>query len=256
MIIKKLLLADDEIRIREGLYQMVQSFNLPLTIVGTAKNGEEALSLAEVLEPDILLVDINMPKMSGLEFIKRLNESSPKEKTIIIISGFDEFEYARQAISLGVAEYLLKPIKEAELKEILKRYTYPQAEIDATEADGKISVKDPLIADCLEILKDRYADPELDLTTVADKLAVNPDHLSRKLKQQTSLSFKEWLIKLRMQKSMELLQDGRYAIYEIAEMTGFSNQNYFSTAFKNYTGTSPTSYLENLTHQTTEEDES
>ena len=126
---RKVLIADDEPMIRDGLAEMLTGFESGLSIVGKAKNGVEALNMAEIFGPDIILADICMPKLSGLDFVRQLRETEKSKSDIIIISGYHEFEYARQAISLGVREYLLKPIKEEELKSILERLKVPFQEI-------------------------------------------------------------------------------------------------------------------------------
>lgn len=237
MELYKILIADDEPMIREGLAEIIKDFNLPITIVGEAKNGLEALKLSKMLEPDIILTDICMPKLSGLEFVRQLKDSL-QDIQIIIISGFNEFEYAREAIQLGVCAYLLKPINEGELIDTLKKCI--GLEMESKEERDYLS----LVDHCLVILKESYSDGNFDLGAMAKKMAVSPDYLSRKLKSETGLSFKEWITKLRIQKSLELLRQKKYTIYEIAEMVGYSNQHYFSTAFKNHTGHSPKQYQE------------
>lgn len=239
MGIVKVLIADDEPMIREGLSEVIMGFNLPLTIVGEAKNGLEALKLAKTLVPDIIITDICMPKLSGLDFIKELKESVQNIK-VIIISGFNEFEYAREAIRLGVSAYLLKPIQEGELKQtLLKCMNMKEGYHGEKESYG-----DSLVDQCLKTLKEEFTDRNLDLTLMSQKIAVNADYLSRKLKNETGLSFKEWITKLRIQKSLDLLKSKQYTICEVAEMVGYSNQHYFSTAFKNYMGYSPKHYQE------------
>lgn len=237
----KILIADDEPMIRDGLSEMIKEFNFPISIVGEACNGMEALKLAKMFEPDIILTDICMPKLSGLEFLKQLNECGNKEAKIIIISGFNEFEYARTAISLGVSAYLLKPINEEDLRKTITECMDIRDDIDE---DKKDVFNDSLVDGCLKLLKHEFKDSRLDLATVSRKLSVNADYISRKLKTETGLSFKEWLTKLRIQKSMELLVTRKYTIYEVAELVGYSSQHYFSTAFKNYTGHSPKQYQE------------
>ena len=197
---KKVLIADDEPMIREGLAEMLMSFDLGLNIVGKAKNGVEALSMAKTLGPDIILADICMPRLSGLDFVSKLREAEETKTDIIIISGFHEFEYARQAISLGVREYLLKPIKEEELKSVLERLQVPFKEIKKQ--------KKGFVADCLELLKEQYTNRDMDLKYAAEKLFVSPDYLSHKLKEETGLPFTQWLVKLRIQRAAELLETG------------------------------------------------
>lgn len=115
----KVLIADDEPKIRQGLRETLEQFELPLAVCAEARNGMEALEKAKEFEPDILLVDICMPKLSGIRFLEEIRKLG-LECRMIVISGFNEFTYAKQAIRLGVSSYLLKPIAEAELKDTLE----------------------------------------------------------------------------------------------------------------------------------------
>ena len=111
----KVLIADDEPKILRGLSGMLKRMPLELEIVGLADNGLKALELAEQLQPDVMLVDINMPFLNGLELIDRLR-GMRQEMKIIVITGYEEFEYARQALEMSVFAYLLKPVGEEELQ--------------------------------------------------------------------------------------------------------------------------------------------
>ncbi len=115
----KIIIVDDEYLFREALKVSIDFEGLGLEIVGEAKNGKEAIGLVESQKPDIALVDINMPIIDGLEFAKYINSKEIDTK-IIIISGYDQFDYAKEAIHLGVQSYLLKPINEEELTNELK----------------------------------------------------------------------------------------------------------------------------------------
>ena len=114
----RVLLADDEEEIRTGISRKIDWTALGLSLVGEAGNGEEALELAEQLRPDVVLTDIKMPFMDGLELCRRLRQSLPAAK-LVVFSGFDDFEYARQAVGMGVSEYILKPINALELSQVL-----------------------------------------------------------------------------------------------------------------------------------------
>ncbi len=116
----RVLLVDDEEEIRTGISRKIHWAALGLSLVGEAGNGEEALELAEQLRPDMVLTDIKMPFMDGLELCRRLRQSLPAAK-LVVFSGFDDFEYARQAVGMGVSEYILKPINASELSEVLNR---------------------------------------------------------------------------------------------------------------------------------------
>lgn len=116
----RVLLADDEEEIRTGISRKIDWTALGFSLAGEASNGAEALELAEQLRPDVVLTDIKMPFMDGLELCRRLRQSLPAAK-LVVFSGFDDFEYARQAVGMGVSEYILKPINAPELMEVLTK---------------------------------------------------------------------------------------------------------------------------------------
>lgn len=116
----RVLLVDDEEEIRTGISRKIDWEAVGFSLVGEAGNGEEALELAEQLRPDVVLTDIKMPFMDGLELCRRLRQSLPAAK-LVVFSGFDDFEYARQAVGMGVSEYILKPINAPELMEVLNK---------------------------------------------------------------------------------------------------------------------------------------
>ncbi|MBR1559505.1 MAG: response regulator [Clostridia bacterium] len=124
----RILIADDEPKIRAGLRAQIERMGLPAVVCGEAEDGEIALELAETLRPDIVLVDINMPFMNGLDFIKALNRTRPGMR-VIVITGYEKFEYARAALDMNVLAYLLKPIDLDELRRVLR------AAMDSLEAE-------------------------------------------------------------------------------------------------------------------------
>lgn len=111
----KILIADDEPKIRRGLHAQIDRLGLPCEVCAEAEDGEIALEAAERLRPDILLVDINMPFVNGLDFIEALRRTRADAR-VILITGYEEFEYARRALELDVQAYLLKPINVEELR--------------------------------------------------------------------------------------------------------------------------------------------
>ena len=117
---KKVMLVDDEIFITEGLRNIIDWETLGLEVVQSAENGEEALKKFNENPVDIIVTDINMPNKTGLELVKELKEAGHNVK-FIILSGYDEFSYAKKAIEYGVENYILKPIDEEELEEALKK---------------------------------------------------------------------------------------------------------------------------------------
>lgn len=120
MSLYSVMLVDDEEDVRQAIAKKLDWEQIGFQVVGNAENGEEALELAEQLRPDVVMTDIKMPFMDGLTFCRRLKESQMSAK-IVIFSGFDEFEYAKEAITLEVEEYILKPINAAELRSVFER---------------------------------------------------------------------------------------------------------------------------------------
>ena len=115
----KVLIADDEPKIRRGLHVQIERMGLPVFVAGEAEDGEMALKAAEELRPDILLVDINMPFLSGLDFIEALKRTR-SDVIIIVVTGYEDFQYARRALSLNLHAYLLKPVDADELDKTLR----------------------------------------------------------------------------------------------------------------------------------------
>ena len=150
----KVFLADDEIVVREGIRESFPWDETPYTLVGEAPDGEMALPMIRDTNPDIVITDIRMPFMDGLELCRMLRLQMPWIG-IIVLSGYDEFEYARKCIHLGVREYLLKPINAAELRTVLdkvsaqlleeRKATFHAASLRARMESGGKFLKEKLI---------------------------------------------------------------------------------------------------------------
>lgn len=142
MDLYRVLLADDEEDIRVGISEKMDWRGLGFTLVGQAENGRDALELAEALQPDVVLTDIKMPFMDGLELCGILTQRLPASK-FVVFSGFDDFEYAKQAIKMNISEYILKPINASELTAVLLRL---KAQLDEERTERRN----------MELLRRRY----------------------------------------------------------------------------------------------------
>lgn len=394
----KVLIADDEPKIRRGLRSLIENGLLNMEVAGEAEDGEMALQLAKEIQPDILLVDICMPFLNGLQFIEQLHHVL-KDCIVIVITGYDEFTYAQQAIKLQVFDYLLKPVLKEQLEAVLKKaqqklfdsrlqnnhlawsnqetrkklpllqeafcndwitgqlseeYIKTQLrflELDVPEISGMvilkvagqfsrgqllrewdhhlllfaiqniyselleqwqpyiifhdkadnlvaitnihnvrewyelsislqqaieehlkqvvITVQHPLTEDLASIpstyhelilelnrkvsytpvvllaqkhIETYFYKEELSLQELADTIQISPTYLSRLLKNEIGVSFVEYLTHVRVQKAIQFMNDPSVKLYEVAEKVGYSNQHYFSTAFKRVMGSSPAEY--------------
>ncbi len=202
----KVAIIDDEPLIVEGLSKTMTWEKWDCMVAGYAYDGKEGMELIRKERPDIIITDINMPKMDGLKMIAGLKSEFP-DMQLIILTGYREFEYARRAIELGVLRFLLKPSKMNEL----------------------------------EYIKENSAQ-RIRLTDVADSVYVSQWHLSKLLNKHTGKTFSDILNGVRMDKSKELLKDPSLRICDVAEMVGFQDLAHFSRVFKKMEGMSANEY--------------
>lgn len=394
----RLIIADDEARIRKGLRNSINWNELNIEIIGEAEDGEIALEIAKEKMPDMMLVDICMPFVNGLELIKQLKDIT-ENCIIIIITGFDEFEYIHEALKLKVFDYILKPVNRDNLKDIILKavnelnkikekknylewankqldenlnalktsffnkwlngnleYEYivkqlkffninlgkhigmaairiterlnldvhsnswerelinfaviniasellgePKSVVSFIDEDNNIIIisniedieewfrigneiiekvqfythyaisieqrkilndilgvkntyKDiiqdvnkkrnykPVVLLAIKYIEANYSLNHLNLDRVAEKLNLSPSYLSKLLKQETGLSFIDYLTNVRIKRAIDIMGNPTMKIYQVAEFVGYNNQHYFCKAFKKVMGFSPTEY--------------
>lgn len=254
----KVLIIDDEVFIREGMKQIIPWKELGCELIGEAQNGEEGIEKMIQYGADIVISDIRMPKKNGLEMIDEM-KSINKNIQIIILTGFREFEYAQQAIRLGVLRFLLKPSKLDEIKEAISAAVsylgqLPQREHSPRDEQDSLEVEDEQIKENEELDKPQYLvkqaidyineyyNQKLDLQTVADELYVSTWHLCKVIKKQTGTNFVDLLNTARIENAKKLLLESNMKIYEIAETVGYTDTAYFSKIFKKITQVTPNEY--------------
>ncbi len=226
----KLLIVDDEQFIREGLKNCINWAANGITQVETARSGMEALECFDRDYYDILIVDVQMPKMSGLELAEKIQGISPYTK-IIILSGYAEFEYAKKALELNVLSYLLKPVNIDELERLIEKISKEEG----SHTSGAVVEK------AKDFIKQHYRD-QLSIQDVADHVERNADYLSNLFSKKEGVTFTEYLNSLRIKKAQQLLLNTSQYTYEISESVGYSDYRYFTQVFKKITGHSPSEY--------------
>lgn len=391
----KVLVADDEYIIRRGIISFLRQYS-DFELAAEAEDGVMALELAKDISPDVYFVDINMPFLNGLQFIKSLKEINPRA-VVVIITGYDRFEYAREALKLGVFEYLLKPLMEGPFDEMMQRVrerlqreesedkyldwaksmlaqnrTYlasnflqraleghytreeimersqylnlllpepftitvvsleyqkmedvkstwnedllffvaenianemfqglvnpnscqdrhgnlvvisktvapeiaeEQSETYCKMLESRLPVRSvviqgngddygalaetyetavsrlkeletgsSVIKDVKFYIEDNYSREDFSFQDAADHVNLSVPHLSRMFRKEMGVTFIDYLTSVRIRKAIELLHNGELKIYEIAELTGYANQHYFSNVFKKNLGVSPAEY--------------
>ena len=235
----RVMLIDDEEPTRLLLKKSIDWASLGLEVVGEAGSGIEAINKIDDLRPHIAFVDICMPFMGGIEFAKLAASRYPNLK-IIILTAFDEFEYARQCIGLPVYGYILKPIVRTEIYEILKKVAQ-SVEEPAREADDGREIEPSAIRRIARYVLENYQDSSLNLTSIAQTFGFNSSYLSRRFKSEIGSSFVEYLTECRMKKAMLLAKDNE-KMFCIATAVGIPDPNYFGRCFKKYTGISYSEY--------------
>ena len=242
----RVILVDDERLIVRGLSTVVPWEELGCEVAGTAHDGAAGLALIRDLRPDIVLTDIRMPNMDGLTMLAAIRSEFP-EIQMSVLTAYRDFEYARQAITLGVCRYLLKPSDLEELKEAVRQMvsrldTRPRLPDENTEDESVREAGNHLVKAALSYMKEHCTEQHLSLSDVADHVYVSQWHLSKLLNRETDQSFFDLLGSMRIAKAKKLLADPALRIHEIAEIAGFSDVAHFSRSFKKQTGLTPGEY--------------
>ncbi|MDR3334887.1 MAG: response regulator [Treponema sp.] len=238
----RLLILDDDLQIREGIEKGIDWKSLGFDEVRSAADGIEGLKIARELQPDIVLSDVRMPGMDGLEFLLQIKILFPKIK-VMLISGYDDFEYLQKAVQYQADDYELKPIK---VRNLIKRIQELQEKI---HAEGKKSTEDAPVGEkySLRITKAiNYIHAHLFEYLSAEGLAklieVTPNYFSAQFKKETGTAFKAYVNEERLRNAAWLLSFTSEQITLIAEKTGYHDYIYFSQIFKKRFGCSPSEY--------------
>lgn len=245
----KVIIVDDEPIISEGLTKVIPWNKYHCEVVGIAGNGEEGLAMIREKQPDILMSDICMPGMDGLTMIAAFKVEFPNMQ-IAILTGFRDFDYAQEAIRLGVTRFLLKPSNMNELTEAITTMVENLKKMDASEEKEDKEDKDTgagsfIVRNALEYIHEHYKE-KISLGEVADKTFVSQWHLSKLLNKHTEKNFSELLNQVRVDKAKELLKDPSLRISDVAEEVGFMDAAHFSRVFKKMEGISANEYRNSL----------
>jgi two-component system, response regulator YesN len=249
-LFQTILIVDDEPRTREGLRRTLDIWAVGRYEVIAAANADEVLKITRQKPIHLLITDIRMPGMTGLEMIKQLRHFGSQPVTIII-SAYSEFQYAQEAITLGVVNYLLKPIDREELlqavegaigvwKERQKAETAKKV-IDQHVLEAEEGVYSPLVKQVIQFIHEHLHQP-FSLREVSEHLHVNASYLSTLFKEETNLTFSEYVTRSRLQKAKSLLLTTNLTIVEVAEQVGYQTGKYFVRLFKEFEGMTPSQF--------------
>ena len=246
-----LIIVDDESKIRNGLCNYFPWQEIGFQVVYDAKNGKEALAYVQNHPVDVILSDIKMPEMSGIELIEYLYEQKSKIK-VVFLTGFKEFEFAQKALVCGAANFIVKPTKYNELVDVFTRIKEEldtdaqktDEHTDAPEGERPDGYHNKIIAAIKSHVEEHYAHVTLD--DIAGLVHMNPTYISKYFKKRTGQNFSDYVLSIKMKKAADLLRDIHYRIYDVSIMVGYENAKNFATSFKKYYGENPKEFREKI----------
>lgn len=233
----QLIIIDDEPKIADGIAMLFPWEESGFHVAATFTSAVQALEYLRAEKADVVLSDIQMPDLSGIELCRELQDTGVE---VVLFSSHQDYEYFRSAIQLGVTDYLLKPISYPKL---LECFTKIRERLDAER-----HVEQEMPQGYYEQILSRveaYLSANLQSATLgrcSERVNLSPTYLSRIIKEKTGKTFSDRLMQLRMEKARELLNNPDYKGYDIAYDLGYDNPKNFSRAFKNYWGCSPRDY--------------
>jgi len=247
------VIIEDSVLLRQGMILTFDWRAMNCFVAGEADNGEDGLALIKQMQPDIVITDIRMPGMDGLEMIETLRACG-SEAVCIVVSAYNEFDYAQRAIRFGVAEFLVKPFEMSELCRALQCAAKRVDRIRQVQQieEKKIVLFGDFLAEegdlkgkyaeqAVTFIKEHFAE-DVGVADIADALNMSESHLSRVFKESMGYTLGEYLVSYRMSVACEMLPDVNLRISEVARRIGYSDQRYFSVVFKRIVGMTPNAY--------------
>lgn len=254
------VIVEDESYIRKGMVVTTPWEELGCKVIGEAGDGQEGFELIQRLKPDIVITDVNMPVLDGIGMLRKLDGLCEVE--YIIISGFNDFAYAQQAIKLGVRDYLLKPIDDEDfyrtvrkvVLQIEKKRTYArQEEQSRLVREGKTNLareegfelshdsRQLYVVKAMEWIENHFSE-NIGISDAAAELEISESYLSRLFRTHMGYTFVEYLTDYRIKVAVQLLKDHHIKVYEVSERVGYNDPKYFGILFRKKMGVTPMTF--------------
>lgn len=251
----KILIADDEHIEREILTDIICRRMEHEAEVRTAENGRRAVEIATLWGADIVLMDIEMPGVNGLDAVRQIMAQRPATK-VLFITAYSLFQYAHEAVRLGACDYILKPVDADNVEQAIRRAaaqaeTQRQLEELARAGAGQEVEADSgdrvslMMSKVKGYLQNNYM-YDVSLDSLGDILRISPSYLSSTFKKCFGVGFLDYLTELRVQAAKDLLADPLRSTAEVASLVGYESASYFTRAFKKKTGQTPTEYRQQI----------
>lgn len=233
-------MVDDEIMIREGFKRLFDWEAHDCEVVGEAADGMEALTQIDTLRPDIVIMDINIPIMNGLKVIQLARIKHP-DMAFVIVSGYDDFSYCREALRLQITDYILKPVNYEEFGTCIDNLKISLFEQRVSEKAEPEKQEERTITSITRYLQEHLAE-DLSLTVLADEFYLNPQYISQLFKNEIGVNFLSYLTNIRMEKAKKLLLSTSLSITDVADQSGYGDYRVFTKVFKKSEGITPSQY--------------
>jgi YesN/AraC family two-component response regulator len=232
-----LVIVDDEAVLRDGLAQHFPWEKYGFSVKGVFSCPKQALTFFSKDSADVLLTDIRMPFMSGLDLIRRLKEDPHNKTAMCLLSAYRDFAYAQEGMALGVKYYLVKPTSFEEIAETFQKIK-AELDIQLPSAVNVPEMKNGIIKQAYAIMAVKTS--ACTLFSIADELGLDPSYLSRLFKKETGENFRDKLLRIKMDTAAEMLKSSvNYKNREISAALGYQDTQNFCRTFQNYFGLSP-----------------
>lgn len=255
----RILIADDERAIVDGIVAIVKSINWYMIDIVTSNDGADANEKMKSYKPDMAILDISMPLMTGLEVAENAHKWNLCNRCFIL-TGFSDFEYAQKAIRVHVKDYMLKPVKKKYLvkkieeiaEEINEKKLNPNLEnyydIDFFNFKLCNSGSSQLVNDVIEYINNYYKE-DISLTVISEVMSKHPNYISMLFSKETNTSFMKYLQFIRLKHAIHyLVHNPEITVKDISYMVGYTNPREFLKVFKKKTAFTPTQFREKYSH--------
>lgn len=234
----RVLLVDDEIMIREGFKRLFDWEAHDCEVVGEAADGMEALGRIDALNPDIVIMDINIPVMNGLKVIQ-LSRIKHPDTAFVIVSGYDDFSYCREALRLKITDYILKPVYYDEFGTCIDNLKIALFQRQCSEDSGHYEER--TINGITRYMQEHLAE-EVSLSVLAEEFHFSAQYISQLFKNEIGVNFLAYLTNIRMENAKKLLLSTSMSIAEVSEQSGYGDYRVFSKVFKKSEGVTPSQF--------------
>jgi two-component system response regulator YesN len=243
----KLLIVDDEWLIADSLSTMEEWDERNIEVVAIAHNGYDAIRYLKTEPIELVLSDIRMPDMNGLQLLQYIYEEMPGTQ-VVLISGYEDFIYAKEALRYGAKGYILKPIDTDELFDTIDRLLESRHlkagstdRSDVEPSEVSLTYHEEIVRKAMKYIHDNLHHP-LSLSDVAQTVHLTPHYFGQLFKNESGQLFNSYLTRVRMERACELLKRPGLKIYEICEQVGFIDPKYFAKVFQKQFGVSPNEF--------------